>query len=267
MLMRNLLMHGAMPLINFRSRRGYIQYRPDFLLERHEEFLQLQAEWERTHRSNNRGDYARLIFLLATIEGLERSAIPGAFAELGVYRGSTARVLHKLAPNRRLYLFDTFDGFAAADVANDPSGAQAGGYSCSLEEVRDYVGRADAIRYCKGRFPETAAEVPSGETFALVHVDCDLYEPTKAALEFFYPRLASGGHFIVHDYYSGCWPGVARAVDEFLHDRSERMVRIPDKSGTAVFVKAAHSGEKPAATRMLVGADFAHLGAFLGALA
>ena len=48
--------------------------------------------------------------------------------------------------------------------------------------------------------------------FCLVHVDCDLYEPAKAGLEFFYPRLAPGSLLIVHDYANPRWNGIKRAV-------------------------------------------------------
>jgi len=73
--------------------------------------------------------------------------------------------------------------------------------------------------------------------FAIVHLDCDLYQPTADGLTYFYPRLSSGGLLILHDYSSGHWSGCARAIDAFLKDKPERPVLIPDKSGTAVLVK------------------------------
>ena len=79
--------------------------------------------------------------------------------------------------------------------------------------------------------------LPEDARFALVHLDCDLYAPTRAAMEFFYPRLTRGGLLVVHDYASGHWPGVVRAVDEFLADKPEKPVLIPDKSGSAALVK------------------------------
>jgi len=92
--------------------------------------------------------------------------------------------------------------------------------------------------YCKGRFPETATAVPSDETFAFVHLDCDLELPIAAGLEFFYPRLAPGGMMVIHDYESGGhWPGVRKAVNEFLKDKPESIIIVPDKSGTGVFRK------------------------------
>jgi len=76
--------------------------------------------------------------------------------------------------------------------------------------------------------------VPDDERFALIHLDADLGKPTRDALEFFYPRLSPGGFLILHDYGGGAWPGVAEAVDAFLADKPESLVRIPDRSGTAI---------------------------------
>ena len=36
-------------------------------------------------------------------------------AELGVYRGEFAKEINKVFPDRTLYLFDTFEGFAEQD--------------------------------------------------------------------------------------------------------------------------------------------------------
>jgi hypothetical protein len=236
-LLRHALVHGLMATVNFLNQRAYVQYRPDGHAGRFKEIVHLQHTWERVNRGNNRGDYARLYFLMANIEALEQNGLPGAFAELGVYKGSTAKIMHDLAPGRDLYLFDTFEGFPERHARGDPRRPRSRGYACSLEEVRRFVGESATVRYCKGTFPQTAAMVPVDVHFALVHLDCDLYIPTKAALEFFYPRLVPGGMLILHDYDSGYWPGVAQAADEFLFDKPEGLIRIPDKSGTAALVR------------------------------
>lgn len=236
-LLRHALVHGLMPTVNFFNERAYVQYRPDCHAGRFKEIVRLQKTWERVNRGNNRGDYARLYFLMANIDALEQNGLPGAFAELGVYKGSTAKIMHHLAPRRDLYLFDTFEGFPDQHARADPRRLHGGGYACSLDEVRRFVGESRRVKYCKGIFPETAAMVPTDQHFALVHLDCDLYIPTKAALDFFYPRMVPGGIMILHDYYNGCWPGVVQAADEFLFDKPEGLIRIPDKSGTAALVR------------------------------
>jgi O-methyltransferase len=96
----------------------------------------------------------------------------------------------------------------------------------------------DSVVYVKGYFPETVSADISQRRYAIVHLDCDLYGPMKAGLEFFYDRLSPGGIIIIHDYANPCWKGVKQAVDEFQATIPEGVVVIPDKSGTAIIRKS-----------------------------
>jgi O-methyltransferase len=68
-------------------------------------------------REELEGDYVRS----ATLELLCKRLvdIPGAAAELGVYKGPFAQMINKLLPDRKLYLFDSFQGFAENAGASD----------------------------------------------------------------------------------------------------------------------------------------------------
>ena len=107
----------------------------------------------------------------------------------------------------------------------------------SVAGVQKLVG-TEGITYVQGFFPDSARQIVMPETIAVAHIDCDLYEPMKAGLEWFYPRLAPGGMMLLHDYSSGKWPGVTRAIDEFFSNLPERPMLVPDKSGTALVRKA-----------------------------
>lgn len=61
---------------------------------------------------------------------------------------------------------------------------------------------------------------------------------TDGNREFFYPRLATGGMLILHDYSSGTWAGAAKAVDEVSAATGEFISLWPDKSGTAILRKS-----------------------------
>lgn len=238
-LWRTLLVYGIYPLFNRGISKVYLSARPDELGIRFEPSLaKMRPLWEFERKGNNRADQARLFFFMQNVAELRRRHVPGDFAELGVYKGNTARILRELAPDRTLYLFDTFEGFDGKHAANDPSAADAGDYSCSLEAVRAFVGDGPRVHYIKGRFPDTAKQLPDTARFALVHLDCDLYEPMKAAVDFFLPRLEAGGMLIIHDYAGTAWPGVKQAVDEALADTRDHVVVIPDRSGTGVVVKS-----------------------------
>jgi O-methyltransferase len=142
--------------------------------------------------------------------------VPGDMAELGVANGASAKMIAARAPERVLHLFDTFSGLPDP-TEKDSLRFQKGQYRHALEEVREYV-KGDNLRFHTGLFPESAKEI-SGARFAFVHLDADLYEPTKAGLEWFYPRLNRGGILICHDYDTSA--GVNRAFEEFFADKPE----------------------------------------------
>lgn len=211
-----------------------VQHLPEWMVKHAFDFARWRRLWVEKNPRNDRADLARLVMFLENVRQMAQEGVAGSVAELGVYRGTTAKLLHELMPERRLWLFDTFEGFDARDLAHERKAGDFRFDDTSLEAVLRYVGASPNVHACKGRFPETAAAVPPGETFALVHLDADLYKPTAEALAFFYPRLAPGGLMILHDYGSGAWPGIAQAADAFLADKPESLVRVPDKSGTAI---------------------------------
>jgi O-methyltransferase len=45
--------------------------------------------------------------------------IPGAVADLGVFRGEFARLMNVAFPERSLYLSDTYEGFPETDIQAD----------------------------------------------------------------------------------------------------------------------------------------------------
>lgn len=196
---------------------------------------------ERTIADLEPWDHVRRDMLALLLRSLNERRIPGAMAELGVFRGSTARLLHHYMPDRTLHLFDTFSGFDASEVASERSrtghAVEAGRYGgTSVAEVLATIApRNDAVRIHAGLFPASVPADVARETFAFVHLDADLHDPTLAGLEFFWERMAPGGIIVVHDY--NAWPGARAAVDGFLAGKPEVALPMPDKSGSAVIVR------------------------------
>ena len=184
-------------------------------------------------------DNTRRDMLVLLLRLLVTQRVPGAFAELGVYQGRTARLIHHYAPERPLHLFDTFEGFTERSSAAElrSVGSSAAQFSdTSLEAVRRFVAQQNGnVHFHKGYFPESIPAPLQAQEFAFVHLDADLYEPIVEGLRFFYPRVPRRGIIVVHDYNS--WPGARRAVDEFFEDKVELPIPMPDKSGSAVMVK------------------------------
>jgi len=158
---------------------------------------------------------------------LKTRKVPGAIAELGVYRGGSARLIASLKGDRELHLFDTFEGMPEVRADADPH-HRTGDFGGSwFDEVKRYLSGFERIFFYKGLFPDSAKELAKTPIqFSLVHLDVDIYESTKAGLEFFYPRTVKGGIIVSHDYRSLRCPGVKRAFDEFFADKPEPVIEL-----------------------------------------
>jgi ADP-heptose:LPS heptosyltransferase len=194
---------------------------------------------------NNRGDLNRFYTLALIFDQIMKEQTLGDIAELGVYKGNTAYMLASFA--RRIgvtaYLLDTFEGFDDADLEGMDANKAMQFFDTSLEAVQSLVGSA-SVAFIKGYFPDSSARIPHGTQFCLVHIDCDLYAPFKAALDYFYPRMAPGGFMIMHDYASLHWDGAERAIDEFFSGKPESIVPVADGSGTVIVRKAKRADEE-----------------------
>jgi O-methyltransferase len=179
-------------------------------------------------------DYHRFGAIAMALRRIDAENIPGALAEAGVFQGHASRFIQRLAPERRYYLFDTFDGFDKGDLDTEISEDKRF-RGTSIEAVLHFIGDQRNLIVKKGRVPETFAGLES-ERFAFVLLDMDLYKPTFSALEFFYPRLSAGGYLMVHDYHNeeSNW-ACRRAVDEFMRNKPERIIEIADIWGSIIF--------------------------------
>jgi O-methyltransferase len=185
-------------------------------------------------------DKVRFFNFWFQIERLKKQQVTGSFAELGVYKGETTKVIHTIDPARRFYLFDTFEGFINKDLRNETG--EAATYTSehfsdtNVNKVKRYISGNQNIIFRQGYFPDSTAGLEN-ETYALVSMDADLYNPTKKGLEYFYPRLSPGGVIIIHDY-NYKWEGIQKAVDEFVEQIPESLVPVPDMESSVMIVKS-----------------------------
>jgi O-methyltransferase len=152
--------------------------------------------------------------------------LPGAVAEVGVFKGATARLILDALPGKTLHLCDTFEG-----LPDSQDGMDKGQFCGSLEEVRQYL-NDPRVQFHRGYFPRDTAHEIENERFSFVHLDVDYYDGTLAALQFFWPRMVTGGIVLTHDYV---WlPGPTRAFDEFFRDRVEPVVELAGIQALAI---------------------------------
>jgi len=181
-------------------------------------------------------DFIRAALIRTMAAEIRERGVAGAIAEVGVYQGRTAGLMNALFPDRTMYLFDTFEGFTANDAAKESVSVRMDEFKdTSVEAVLAVMPHRDRCIARKGWFPDTAAGIE--DTFCFVSLDVDLYAPTLAGLEWFWPRLAVGGAIMVHDYAAPKFPGPKRAVREFAIAQGIGIVALPDSAGSALLVK------------------------------
>ncbi len=177
--------------------------------------------------------------------------VPGDIAELGVFRGqglmTWANFLESYCISDRtkiVYGFDNWKGFTSI---SDKDGSDIedlqkyeGGFSPEFyyDELRNaikifdkdrFISWKDRIKLIEGNIEETIPKFVRdnpGVRFSLVHFDCDMYEPTKIGLQYFWDRLSRGGIFLFDEYAIKDWPGETQAVDEFFADKNVQIKKL-----------------------------------------
>jgi O-methyltransferase len=188
----------------------------------------------------------RLYALYKSVEYIVSVDLDGDFSETGVWRGGSCMLIAETllalsSSSRRIFLFDTFTGHPEPDADKDVDiwgnraidewqrmtrdGNHGWGY-VSLEEVQANLALTgyptNNLVFVKGMVEETVRHVPSMDKLALLRLDTDWHDSTRASLEYLYPRLVSGGVLIVDDY--GHYRGQRMAVDAYLKATGESIL-------------------------------------------
>jgi O-methyltransferase len=162
----------------------------------------------------------RLDDLQACVESVVRDGVDGDLIEAGAWRGGASILMRATldslgASERTVHVADSFRGFPAADELGDLNAIDF--LAVPVDEVRESFARFGlerGVRLVPGFFEQTLPTL-AGTRWALVRLDADTYQATRAALEALYPGLAVGGYLIVDDYGVMERQECRRAVDEF----------------------------------------------------
>ena len=179
----------------------------------------------------------------------------GNIAECGVFRGLSAYVFCRYRRHaipgftgHGFSLFDSFEGLSALRAEDEIRELGDGFIDSKFREKGAFQGRLEIVRKALKDFPDVAYHpgwiplvfqgVPDAQ-YSFVHIDVDLYEPTKGAIEYFFPRLQRGGAIVCDDYGFLHWPGAKHAMDEYCVPRG--IPTIPLTTGQCVVLKPCAS--------------------------
>lgn len=169
------------------------------------------------------------------------NVLEGDLAECGCYVGTSAYFIAQASTHGKLYLFDSFQGLSSPDVMDRdvektviPWSEGGGDMSASEATLRHNLSRYESVVAFPGWIPERFKEV-ADKQFRLVHIDVDLYQPTRDSLEFFYPRLVRNGVIVMDDYGFKTCPGATQAAKELAASRGVGILHLA--SGQGVITK------------------------------
>ena len=132
--------------------------------------------------------------------------LPGDFVECGVntglLSGTICRYLDFHTSDRQFWLFDTYEGIPA-DMASLSERKSIDQYNQQYPDVWE-VAQANFADFSnanliRGLVPDT---LPSADIRAVSYlsIDMNIAAPEKAALDYFWPKMTSGGIILLDDY-------------------------------------------------------------------
>ena len=171
---------------------------------------------------------------------------PGWIVECGVYRGFSLFALAKFMEifcmgdkTRKVLGFDNFAGFTgfhSEDGRKDRTVDKIkGGISpaeyrddvlelldiCNIDAFAPWAKRVELVEgNVEDTIPQYISDYP-GLRISMLHLDIDLYNPTKIALEHLYPRVISGGLVILDEYAHKDWGGESKALEDYFASLSK----------------------------------------------
>ncbi len=181
------------------------------------------------------------------------AGVPGWQVECGCWKGLSSYLLNqqakRLSPEHDgsgFMIVDSFEGLSQpttedrlqreshAAAHGGEYAAAAGTFGCPQEAVRKALSEFPAIEYHRGWIPEVLSSLPE-RTYSFVHIDLDLHDPIRGAVDYFFPRLEKGGVVVLDDYGSLAWPGAMKGGDDAAAALGQTLV--PLSSGQALFVR------------------------------
>lgn len=190
-------------------------------------------------------DYFRYRSFEYMAEELLENGLVGAVAEFGVFRGVFAGLINKKFKDKKLFLFDTFEGFDKIESEKEAALGRCDKVfldyhmKTSEEQLLSQLPFPDNCVICKGLFPDSISKEASDSKYVFVSIDVDFDDSIFAGIDFFYPRLVNGGVIFLHDYNSAYLHGVRNAVKRYEAKNNLQLKKVPlaDRAGTLVIIK------------------------------
>ena len=182
--------------------------------------------------------------------------VHGSIIDLGVGRGASLMTWGQLSAmfepvnfTREIIGFDTFEGIPSIDENKDKNQynydsnlLKKGGFkpennmfddineAISVYDINRYLNHIGKVKIVKGDIEKTLPDFLEKHSYlvvSLLHIDVDLYRPTKTAIELLYNKIPKGGIIVFDEIGTKMYPGETMALQETLGISSLKLKRFP----------------------------------------
>jgi O-methyltransferase len=214
------------------------------------EFLQSDRFWRAYHRGELSGHHLNGKYRLhiewrvhiAICMATHASKLEGDFAEFGVNTGIISLAICDYLDfgriDKKFYLFDTFCGIPVNQISDEELTLGRGEenknlYSECFQIAKNNFAEFPNAVLVKGRVPESIAQVEWGK-IAYLHLDMNIAEPERAAIEFCWDKLSPGAPVLLDDYgWAGYLPQ-RRSLNEFAESKGCMICELPTGQGLLI---------------------------------
>lgn len=193
-------------------------------------------------------------------ERVIEDGLTGDFAECGVYKGAHPMIMAEVArrnnDNRKIHLFDSFEGVPKVTAERDQNEIVAYGES----EVLESSGVAYAeMKHCKDAFRANDAPLDNcvfhpgwfqdvipfsnWPQLSILRLDVDLLESNEICFYYLYPKLQIGGYFITDDWghnntgTADIWRTEFKRLMRWMGYEMPEVHQVENEDGTAYWKK------------------------------
>lgn len=200
----------------------------------------------------------KLVSTLLSCKNVVKNNISGDFVECGVWRGGNsliaAFIFNKYQSNKKIYLFDTFEGMTpptedefhllskkkSINTFQEYKNKSIQWCGASIDEVKKNFKNLNLLNeniiFIKGDVSQTLMKYNKNiQKISVLRLDTDFYESTKIELKYLYPKVETSGLIILDDY--GHWSGSKKAVDEFFEVNNIHPFLIPIDYAARIMIK------------------------------
>ena len=175
--------------------------------------------------------------VLAELDKVLGSGVAGDVVEFGCYKGTTSlflsRLLRERDSNKKLWLYDSFQGLPEKSSADD----SRLGDNFHPGELK--ATKAEVVRnFAHASLPQPIIKKAWFSDLTDDDVPGDYYDSIKDSFRVCETHLAPGAVVVVDDYVNVSLPGAAKAVDEWRQRNASRIrsFRVQDSLGIITLV-------------------------------